>query len=63
MTLEEKVNMIRASSSFTSGGVPHLGIPELVTSDGPHGVRLESKEMFAAPPVSKNGHCNPCNKT
>jgi beta-glucosidase len=41
MTLEEKVGMIHASSSFTSGGVPRLGIPELVTSDGPHGVRLE----------------------
>jgi beta-glucosidase len=41
MTLQEKVNMIHASSSFTSGGVPRLGIPELVTSDGPHGVRLE----------------------
>ncbi|HTM92250.1 MAG TPA: glycoside hydrolase family 3 C-terminal domain-containing protein [Flavisolibacter sp.] len=42
MTLEEKVNMIHASSSFTSGGVPRLGIPELVTSDGPHGVRAEN---------------------
>ena len=41
MTLEEKVNMVHASSSFTSGGVPRLGIPELVTSDGPHGVRPE----------------------
>lgn len=41
MTLEEKVNMIHASSSFTSGGVKRLGIPELVTSDGPHGVRAE----------------------
>lgn len=41
MTLEEKVAMIHANSSFTSGGVPRLGIPELVTSDGPHGVRLE----------------------
>ena len=41
MTLEEKVNMIHASSSFTSGGVQRLGIPELVMSDGPHGVRLE----------------------
>lgn len=41
MTLEEKVKMIHASSSFTSGGVPRLGIPELVTSDGPHGVRVE----------------------
>ena len=41
LTLEEKVHMIHASSSFTSGGVPRLGIPELVTSDGPHGVRPE----------------------
>ena len=41
MTIEEKVNMIHASSSFTSGGVKRLGIPELTTSDGPHGVRLE----------------------
>ncbi|MEO6407064.1 MAG: glycoside hydrolase family 3 C-terminal domain-containing protein [Ferruginibacter sp.] len=41
MSLEEKVSMIHASSSFTSGGVPRLGIPELVCSDGPHGVRPE----------------------
>ncbi len=41
MTLKEKVNMIHASSSFTSGGVKRLGIPELTTSDGPHGVRVE----------------------
>lgn len=41
MTLAEKVDMIHASSSFTSGGVPRLGIPELTMSDGPHGVRLE----------------------
>jgi beta-glucosidase len=41
MTLEEKVHMIHASSSFTSGGVARLGIPEIVMSDGPHGVRPE----------------------
>lgn len=41
MTLEEKVNMIHGVSSFNSGGVARLGIPELVTSDGPHGVRIE----------------------
>lgn len=41
MTVEEKVGMIHANSSFTSAGVPRLGIPELVTSDGPHGVRVE----------------------
>src|SRR4051812_5073791 len=41
MTLEEKVGMIHASSSFTSGGVTRLHIPELLMSDGPHGVRVE----------------------
>ncbi|MBW6498174.1 MAG: glycoside hydrolase family 3 protein, partial [Bacteroidales bacterium] len=41
MTIDEKIKLIHASSSFTSGGVPRLGIPELVFSDGPHGVRHE----------------------
>lgn len=41
MTLEEKVRMIHASSSFTSGGVSRLNIPELTMSDGPHGIRPE----------------------
>jgi beta-glucosidase len=41
MTLDEKLSLIHASSSFTSGGVARLGIPELVKSDGPHGVRHE----------------------
>ncbi|RZM02450.1 MAG: glycoside hydrolase family 3 protein, partial [Pedobacter sp.] len=41
MTLPEKVAMLHANSSFTSGGVQRLGIPEIVMSDGPHGVRPE----------------------
>lgn len=48
MTLEEKVNMIHASSSFTSGGVPRLKVPELVMSDGPHGVRVEHGRDWTA---------------
>lgn len=39
MTTEEKVAMIHAQSKFSSPGVRRLGIPELWTSDGPHGVR------------------------
>lgn len=41
MTLEEKVSMIKSASAFTNGGVSRMGIPELVMSDGPHGVRHE----------------------
>ncbi len=41
MTLEEKVGMIHGNSGFTSTGVARLNIPELVMSDGPHGVRME----------------------
>ncbi|MCD8313120.1 MAG: glycoside hydrolase family 3 C-terminal domain-containing protein [Bacteroidales bacterium] len=41
MTLEEKVKVIHAQSKFSSYGVPRLGIPELWTDDGPHGVRPE----------------------
>ena len=41
LTLEEKVTMIHGASSFQTGGVPRLNIPPFVTSDGPHGVRLE----------------------
>jgi beta-glucosidase len=47
MTLEEKVGMIHANSSFTSAGVERLGIPELVMSDGPHGVRKEHGKDWA----------------
>lgn len=50
MTLEEKVGMIHGNSSFTSGGVKRLGIPELTMSDGPHGVRLEHGRGWGAVP-------------
>ena len=41
MTLEEKVAVIHAQSKFSSAGVARLGIPELWTDDGPHGIRPE----------------------
>ena len=42
MTLDEKIAVIHAQSKFSSPGVPRLGIPELWTMDGPHGVRPET---------------------
>ena len=41
MTLEEKVKILHAQSKFSSAGVPRLGISELWTTDGPHGIRPE----------------------
>lgn len=39
MTLDEKLAIIHAQSKFSSPGVPRLGVPELWTDDGPHGIR------------------------
>ena len=41
MTVEEKCRLTYAQSKFSSPGVARLGVPELYTSDGPHGVRME----------------------
>jgi beta-glucosidase len=39
MTLEEKIAQLHAYNKFCSGGVERLGIPPIVMSDGPNGVR------------------------
>jgi len=41
MTLDEKIGMIHGNELFKTKGVPRLGIPPLVMSDGPCGVRAE----------------------
>lgn len=41
MTLDEKISIIHASGLFKTAPVERLGIPALVCSDGPMGVRCE----------------------
>ncbi|MGA2174892.1 MAG: glycoside hydrolase family 3 C-terminal domain-containing protein [Verrucomicrobiota bacterium] len=46
LTVEEKVGMVHANSTFAAEGVPRLGIPDLWMDDGPMGVREEVGEGF-----------------
>jgi beta-glucosidase len=39
MTLEEKAALCTGEGPWTTTPIPHLGVPTLVVSDGPHGVR------------------------
>lgn len=41
MTAQEKVTLCHAQSKFSSKGVARLGIPEVWSTDGPHGVSDE----------------------
>ena len=42
MTLDEKAALCTGASSWTTTPVEHLEVPEMVVSDGPHGVRRVS---------------------
>lgn len=44
MTLDEKIGMIHGTALFKNNGVPRLGIPPLVMSDGPCGVRFDHED-------------------
>ena len=48
MTLEEKIGMLHANGLFTSAGVKRLQIPDLMSDDGPLGVREDLKPGWAS---------------
>jgi beta-glucosidase len=48
LTLQEKISMLHANGVFSAGGVARLGIPKLMTDDGPLGVREEVKEGWGS---------------
>jgi beta-glucosidase len=39
MTLEEKAALCTGASAWTSTPIERLDVPEMLVSDGPHGVR------------------------
>lgn len=44
MTLEEKASLCVGGSYWKSKGIERLGIPEIVMSDGPHGLRFSKSD-------------------
>jgi len=48
LTLEEKIAMLHANGIFSTAGVERLGIPGLMTDDGPLGVREDVKEGWGS---------------
>ncbi|HLL56227.1 MAG TPA: glycoside hydrolase family 3 N-terminal domain-containing protein, partial [Myxococcaceae bacterium] len=45
MTLGEKVALCAGRTFWSLGGVPRLGVPPIVLTDGPHGVRLQQGDF------------------
>jgi beta-glucosidase len=43
LTLEEKISLLHANGIFSAGGIKRLGIPEMMTDDGPLGIREDVK--------------------
>ncbi len=44
MTLEEKAALCQGRSSWFTRAVERLGVPEMMMSDGPHGLRKQDLE-------------------
>ncbi|WP_044957288.1 beta-glucosidase [Butyrivibrio sp. LC3010] len=63
LTLDEKIGMIHGDGLFKTKGVPHLGIPPLVMSDGPMGVRADFQNSQWIPVGNTDDYVTylPCN--
>ncbi len=48
LTLEEKISMLHANGIFSAGGIKRLNIPQIMTDDGPLGVREDVKEGWGS---------------
>src|SRR5665647_803506 len=48
LTLEEKISMLHANGIFSAGGIQRLGIPVMMTDDGPLGVREDVKPNWGS---------------
>jgi beta-glucosidase len=48
LTLKEKISMLHANGIFSAGGIQRLGIPQIMTDDGPLGVREDVKEGWGS---------------
>src|ERR1700733_12527568 len=48
LTLEEKISILHANGIFSAGGIKRLGIPQIMTDDGPLGVREDVKEGWGS---------------
>lgn len=63
LTLEEKIGLIHGAAFFRNKGVERLGIPPIVMSDGPMGVRHEIKDTVWEPACETDDYVTyfPCN--
>ena len=44
LTLEEKAALCQGASFWTTKAIPEKGVPEIMVTDGPHGLRKQTGE-------------------